>query len=219
MKNFNLFALLVSATLIFSSCSNNETQLPEEQSLDLLKTYTIKRDASGAYSVDFDLNDNANTEMVVEKSINNIFLYSSDSETSRKTTQNLVIDNSELIVGFVDTSSDKSPKITIKDTNIRLAKSSNDKLQEYSIKSNEDGTYSLDFSVFKNVSVDFVFNEDIETYEIHLEDGKEGKTSFSRILDKEEGKPLKFDFVNHIFNSQAKSEAASYERKPRVIIL
>ncbi|WP_158841151.1 hypothetical protein [Polaribacter sp. L3A8] len=219
MKNLNLFVLLVSVALVFSSCSNNETQLPEEQSLDLLKTYTIKRDASGAYSVDFDLNDNAKTETVIDKSINNIFLYSSDSETSRKTTQNLVIDNSELIVGFVDTSSEKSPKIIIKDTNIRLAKSSNDKLKEYSIKSNEDGTYSLDFSVFENVSVDFVFNEDIKTYEIHLEDGKEGKTNFSRILEKEEGKALKFDFVNHIINSQAKSESTTIERKPRGIII
>ena len=76
MKNFNLFALLASLTLVFSSCSTNETLLPEEQSIDLLKTYTVKRDANGAYSLDYDLNGNAKTETIVDESTstNNIYL-------------------------------------------------------------------------------------------------------------------------------------------------
>ena len=223
MKFFNLFALLSVFTLLFTSCSSNDTLLAEEQSLDLLKTYTINRDANGAYSLDYNLNGNVKTENVIDKSTNNIYLYSSGNQSSRKVTQNLTIDGTHLIIGFVDTNSDKFHNITIKDDNISLAKSSNENevmLSEYGITSNEDGTYTLDFSVKNEVKVDFVYNEDIETYEIHLEEGRSKNTSFSRVLEKEEGKPLKFDFVNHIdTNTDAKSFArTSLSRKPEVII-
>jgi len=230
MKNFNLFTLLVIFTIVFSSCSTNETAISEAQPIALLKTYTISRDANGAYSLAYDLNGDATTETIVDESTNTnkVFLYSSNEQTSRKATQNLVINGSELKVGFVDTSSDELPEITITDDNIKLAKDSNDKLKEYSIKSNEDGTYNLDFTVNSKVKVDFVFNEDIDTYEIHLEEGKGADKEFSRVLVKEADKPLKFDFVNHIITtttSSAKSEAnktaagISMIRKPQGIIL
>jgi hypothetical protein len=225
MKNFNLFVLLASVVLVFSSCSNNDAQLTDDQSLDLLESFTINRDSNGAYSLDYNLSDNAKTETVVDEKVNNIFLYSSSSQTSRRVTQDLLIDGTELKVGFVDTKSDISHNITIKDDNIFLAKDAdtgNSKLNDYSISSNFDGTYTLEFSVKNNVRVDFVFNEEIDTYEVHLEEGKLGESNFSKVLEKEEGKALRFDFVNHIVNTQAKSEktsASSFERKPRGIIL
>lgn len=219
MKTFNLFALVASITLVFSSCSTNENLLPEEQSVDLLKSYSIKRDANGAYSLDYNLNGNAKTEKVVDNNINQFYLYSSESQTSRRATQDLVIDGTELKVGFVDTSSDKLPQITITDDNLALAKNSNKKLKEYSITSNQDGTYNLDFSVNNKVRVDFVYNEEINTYEIHLEEGKSNETSFSRVLEKADGQPLKFDFVNHLDNTEAKSESTIIRRKPRGIII
>jgi hypothetical protein len=222
MKNFNLFALLASFTLLLSSCSTNETLAPEEQSLDLLKTYTINRDANGAYSLDYSLNGNAETENVIDNNTNtnNIYLYSSDNQTSNKVTQDLTINGTQLTVGFVDTSSDTSHNITIKDDNISLAKSNNSsKLNDYSISSNLDGTYTLEFSVNNKVRVDFVFNEENDTYEIHLEEGKTSELNFSRVLEKEDGKALKFDFVNHKGDTHAKSEVASVIRKPAVIIL
>ncbi|QNM85676.1 hypothetical protein H9W90_00700 [Polaribacter pectinis] len=218
MKTFNLFALVASITLVFSSCSTNENLLPEEQSVDLLKSYSIKRDANGAYSLDYNLNGNAKTEKVVDNNINQFYLYSSDSQTSRRATQDLVIDGTELKVGFVDTSSDKLPQITITDDNLALAKNSNKKLKEYSITSNQDGTYNLDFSVNNKVRVDFVYNEEINTYEIHLEEGKSNETSFSRVLEKADGQPLKFDFVNHLDNTEAKG-LLSLIRKPQGVIL
>ncbi len=223
MKNLSLFALLASFTLVFSSCSTNETLIPEEQSLDLLKTFTINRDADGAYSVNYDLNGNVQTENVIDRSTNtnNIYLYSSNSQSIRKITQDLTIDGDQLKVGFVDTGSDKKPHITIFDDNALTAKSPNEKLKDYSISSNEDGTYTLNFSVKNKVRVDFVYNEDIKTYEIHLEKGKANETQFSRILEKIEGQPLKFDFVNHL-DTNAKStleEGITRPRKPRGIIL
>ena len=92
MKNFNLFALVASLTLVFSSCSTNENILPEQQSEDLLKTYTIKRDATGAYSIDYSLNSSATSEDVLDENTNtkNIYLYSSANQESRKITQDLI---------------------------------------------------------------------------------------------------------------------------------
>ncbi|ARV16235.1 hypothetical protein [Polaribacter sp. SA4-12] len=223
MKNFNLFALLASFTLILSSCSTNDTLLPEEQSLDLLKTYTIIRDVDGAYSLDYSLNGNAETENVIDNNTNtnNIYLYSSDSQSSRRVTQDLTIDGTQITVGFVDTNSNNSPEITIIDDNVTtLAKTSDNKmLNEYSISSSEDGTYNLDFSVNNKVRVDFVFNEEIDTYEIHLEEGKTGEKNFSRVLEKEYGLPLKFTFVNHINGTNSRSDVFTTIKKPAVIIL
>ena len=66
MRNLNLYALLVSAMLVFSSCLTSETLLEEEQSLDLLKSYSIQRDASGAYSLDYNLNGNVEVDNVTD---------------------------------------------------------------------------------------------------------------------------------------------------------
>lgn len=224
MKNLNLLVLAAIIAFVFTSCSSNETMLPEEQSLDLLKSYTIKRDATGAYSLDFDLNDGGKAEKVIdtETKTNQIYLYSSNDQSSTRVTQNLTIEGTQLKVGFVDTTSDKLPQITITDDNPDLlSKSNKEKLNDYSITSNGDGTYGLDFSVKSGVKVDFVYNNDLSTYEIHLENGKSSGKDFSRVLEKEDGKPLKFDFVNHIVNTKAKGSelAVAYVvRKPRSII-
>lgn len=230
MKNFRLLAIVASLTLVFSSCTSNESVLPEEQSLELLKSYKIKRDINGAYSIDFDFNENTSVDNVIDysTSTNNFYLYATDNPTKRKVTQDLVIDGEQLRVGFVDENSQKSPRqITIKDDNIFLAKNTEGtKLNDWSITSNEDGTYTLDFKVKSKVSVDFVYNEEIKTYEIHLEDGKSSERDFSRVLEKEEGQPLKFDFVNHVkINNLAKGDVdllgatISLVRKPQGVIL
>ena len=223
MKNFKLLTLLFSIAIIFASCSTNETTLPKEQSLDLLKSYSIERDANGAYSLDFDLYDNAISENVIDHdtNTNQFYLYPSDNQMNKRVSEELTIDGTQLKIGFVDTNSNNLPRITIIDDNIALAKSSaeNAMLNEYSFSSNEDGTYNLDFSVKNKVSVDFIYNEDLKAYEIHLEEGKSSGTSFTRVLEKEEGEPLKVDFVNH-FNTSAKSDDATenIKKKPRFII-
>ena len=65
MKSLKLFILALLTTFAFSSCSNNETLLPEAESAKLLKSYKIKRDAKGAYSIDYDLPDNVRTERIL----------------------------------------------------------------------------------------------------------------------------------------------------------
>lgn len=226
MKKLNLVAIIAIITLAFSSCSSNETLSIEEQSLDLLKSFTVKRDINGSYSLDYSLNDNAETENVVDKTTNtnNIYLFATDNKSHRSLSQELTKDNAQLKVGFIDASSDKIyPNITIEDDNIVFARSnsSNDEmLSEYSITGNEDGTFTLDFTVKNDVEVDFSFNDEIKIYEVHLVAGESNQISFSRVLEKEDGELLKLDFVNHINtnNTSAKSETTTERRKPRTII-
>ena len=117
------------------------------------------------------------------------------------------------------------PQISIIDDSRFLAKSSKvNKLDKYSISKNKEGVFILDFSVKKNVRVDFVFNEASKIHEIHLEQGKSPKTVFSRVLEKVDGQALKFDFINH--NNTFKTgddpddpDGLEVNRKPRIIII
>ena len=222
MKNFNLLSLVIAVTFVFTSCSSNESLELENPNASLLNSYTVKRDASGAYSLDYNLNDNATVDNVkdVKNNTNQIFLYSSENQTGKKITQNLTIDGEQLKISFVDTKSNVNNTLIIFDDNAALSKSEDitNKLQDYNITSNNDGTYTLDFNVSDNVRVDFVYNENIDTYEIHLEDGEGNGTSFSRVLEKEVGKDLKFDFVNHIYSANSRT-LQEIIRKPRGIII
>ena len=231
MKNFSLFAFLTVATLVFSSCSSNETTLPEEQSLDLLKSFTIKRDTNGAYYTDYSFNGNVATENVFDANTNtsSIYLFPSDNFLTSNVTENLTISGGQFKIGFIDTNSKNQPQITIKDDNLLFYKNADENeemLSEYSISGNEDGTYTLDFTVNNKVSVDFVYNEDLNIYEIHLEEGKSDALVFSRVFEKNENETLKIDFVNHIIDTtiaaKALTEDGGYtytrDRRPEVII-
>jgi hypothetical protein len=224
MKNLNVLALVVTMSLFLFSCSNEESMLPEEENTSLLKSYKISKDAEGNYSLNFDLNDNGAVDKVVDKTSNskNFYLYSSENQVSKKITEDLVIDGEQLQVSFVDTRSDKSPTVTIIDDDITFAKTNKkDFLKEYSIESNEEGDFLLDFTVNAGVVVDFSYNEEIDTYEVHLKEGKSQEKKFSKVLENEEGKPLKLDFVNYI-NVNAKNYESEYTyafvKKPKIII-
>ena len=227
MKTPNLFILLVLFTILLSSCSTNETLLQEEDHANLLDTYKISRDESGVYSLDYNLKENIQTEIFLDQSTNtkNIYLYPSDNNSgSRKFTQDLTIEDNQFNVGFIGLNSDNHPQISIIDDNHSIAKSlQGNKLKTYSISLNKEGAFVLDFSVKNNVRVDFVFNEELKIYEIHLEEGKSSETTFSRVLEKVDGYPLKFDFVNHNEkshqNKPANPDGLPSNRRPRAIII
>ena len=202
MKNFNLLALATVFSLVLSSCSSNEELLPQETSTDLLKSYTVKRDKNGSYSLDYRLSDNAiaQNNKNIKSNTNEVYLYSSDNRLSaRNESQGLSIENNKLKVGFVDTNSGRTPQIIVEDENIVMSRDSSDDrlLDDYSITGNEDGTYDLVFNVKNKVEVDFVFNEEENVYEIHLEKVNGTESNFERTFTKDEGVDLKIAFVNH----------------------
>ena len=49
MKKIKFLTLATIITLVFTSCSNEESLPSEVQSANLSKTYKLKRDATGAY--------------------------------------------------------------------------------------------------------------------------------------------------------------------------
>lgn len=220
MKTIKFLTLATIVTLVFTSCSNEESLSSEAQQANLSKTYKVKRDATGAYSVHS--TDNTQIDRVLTEVDNTklFYLSSGNSQTNKNNTQELLIDNNKLKVGFIDANTNDKQFVTIEDDNITLLSKSNEnkKLADYSIEGNQDGTYDLDFKVNKNVDVSFVYNEEISTYEIHLEKGKGGVENFSRTLESEDSGVLRVDFVNHVNNSNAKSSEETLIRKPRVII-
>ncbi len=222
MKTLNSFLPALVLIVVFSSCTTTETFIEDKTSEELLKSYTVKRDKSGAYSLDYKLTEGAIAENIKnsETNANEIYLYSS-SGTSKSQSKNgseqLQIKDDQLTVGFIDTNSDKRrSQITIIDDNIILAKGGEEEkfLNEYSVRSNEDGTYNLDFNVKENVSVDFIYNDEKDKYEIHLTEANTGRSgsssSFSRTFTKEEGTNLEIAFVI--------SREAEFAKKPVVII-
>ena len=214
----------ISATLVFSSCSSNEDgMISTDSNAKLLKNFTLKRDASGAYSMDFDVSEKTKVDKVSDHTSNTsqFYLYSSDKKTSTKIAEQLVIDNSQLKVGFIDANTSKNvASFTVIDDNITLAKGNeNSKLKSYSIKRNDDGLYDLVFEVKNNVAVNFVHNEKEDAFEIHLNNGKGDSTNYTRTLDKKEGKPLNIVFVNYVGNTSAKTDDfLTPIRKPVIII-
>ncbi len=225
MKITKLASLLFVAVLTLSSCSSNENLLPEQENVNALKSYKIKRDASGAYSIDLDVDENVKTTSFKndETNKNEFHFYESDNATSRKQSKELLIDDQELSIGFVDNRSNKTSNISIIDDNIEMAKKNLEDtfLSEYSITSNEDGTYDLDFTVKNQTTVDFVYNEEVNIYEIHLEKGKSSELNFSRNFTKLEGEVLRIDFVNHYLSDyvgKGYKSKSSYSRKPQTVI-
>ncbi len=224
MKKISLVVFAISASLFLSSCANNEDGLiSTDSNAKLLKNFTVKRDASGAYSMDFNVYENTKIDKVSDKNSNSsqFYLYSSDKNSTTKIAEQLVIDDSQLKVGFVDANNNKNiTNVTVFDDNITLAKGNEDlNLKSYSIKINDDGLYDVAFEVKNNVAVNFVRNEKENTFEIHLSSGKGGETNFSRTPEKIEGKPLTIVFVNYVGNPGAKTDDyLTPIRKPVIII-
>lgn len=220
MRKISLL-LVLGVSLVLTSCSSEDSSLINDQNSKLLKTFKVKKDATGAYSVDFNVSDNTKVDEIFSAQDNVIqyFLYPSRMKTENNISEDLAINDNQIKIGFVDTQNDNSPMVTIKD-DIKFANKSLVlvKLNSYNLMSNEDGTFDLNFKVKNNTNVSFSYNEEINTYEVHLEDGKGGGTEFSRNLAKEDGQLLKIDFITHFNSLGAKSNQLAFERKPRVII-
>ena len=78
MKKFSLITLLL-ITVGFSSCTQEDsTFLEEPTAQDLLKSFTLNKSTSGDYSLDYQLNNGAASDNVLDAKTNtsNIYLYS-----------------------------------------------------------------------------------------------------------------------------------------------
>ncbi|RSC93522.1 hypothetical protein [Tenacibaculum singaporense] len=221
MKNFTPYLLALSLSIIFASCSSNEAEVIENNPENLLQSYTLKRDATGAYSIDF--NTTNNTDVTTVTNVDNskeIILAETPQKTATKHSNDFSIENDHLKIGFLEANNGKRKSIYVEDENITFAKGITEFLNSYSITANEDGTYQLNFVVNDNVNTDFIYNEKIEAYEVHLSNGNALQKVFSRQLEVGPNETLKINFVNYK-NTSSKSDTETYvsvEEKPVIVI-
>ena len=222
MKKLGIGLLTIVFALSFGSCSTNETDIdiPQES---LLKSYKLKRDASGAYSIDYNVADNtvSDTRKSLNALTNEIHLSKSTLDSKNSYREEFSLENDKLQIGFFDAETGKKSKLIIEDENITFAKGgSTTFLKTYGISRNSDGGVQLDFEVNNNVSTDFVYNEVLNIYEIHLRKGTNTTNKvFSRTIEMPDSGVLKIDFVNHK-NLLSKGESSeSVSTIPRVIVI
>jgi hypothetical protein len=218
MKKLSVGFLAVVLALSLGSCSTIETDFETPQE-PLLKSYKLKRDASGAYSIDYNVADKteSNTHKNLNSLTNEIYLSKVEHSTKDQYRNEFNLDNNKLSIGFIDEVSGKRSKLTIADENIILAKGNSEKfLKSYSLSSNNDNSIQLEFEVNNNVSVDFQYNNEEQIYEVHLKKGDSGNVVFSRSLTVPDTGILKLNFVNYKFLGKGTSESVTSE--PEIII-
>lgn len=217
MKKLYVGFLAVVLAFSFTSCSTSETDFDTPQE-PLLKKAQLKRDASGAYSVDYVVADKTVSD--VRKDLNSLtnefHLSKVAHDTKDQYREDLTLNDNKLRIGFFDNETGKSMKLTIEDENITLAKGNSTKfLKTYGLTTNDDGTIQLDFEVNNNVQTEFVYNEELAIHEVHLRKGTSTDKVFSRSLTIPDSGILKLDFVNHKY--LGKSLTTSLERHPVII--
>jgi len=218
MKKLCVGFLAVVLAFSFTSCSTNETDLeiPQES---LLKKAQLKRDASGAYSVEFVVADKTVSDSYTDiNSLSNEFHLSKVGyDTKDQYREDLTLNDNKLRIGFFDKETGKSIKLTISDENITFAKGTSTKfLKNYGLETNADGTIQLEFEVNDNVVTEFVYNEELGIHEVHLRKGTSTDKKYSRSLTIPDSGVLKLDFVNHKFLGKSTSLEVT-DRKPEII--
>lgn len=223
MNKIKFVAISLLAFLAFSSCSSDELLSPEENSEELFKTYQLKRDINGAYSLDINVEDNVSIDKVknLTNNTNEFHLSSSNSKVAQKSYygSDLWFDNDNFRIEYITENSNKTPSISVMDNNNKNNKKGDDELlKEYSITKNEEGSYDLDFRVMDNIGVDFVQNSETNIYEIHLDPNvtSDGNNTYSRTFEITEGELLQIHFVNH-FSGSGKGQPDP-PRRPVIII-
>lgn len=219
MKKLSVGFLAIVLALSFASCSTNETDFETPQA-PLLKQVKLQRNASGAYFVDYVVASNTLPDVHKNMSslTNEVHLNRVNQNTKDQYRNDFTLDNNKLSIGFFDNETGKQMKFSVEDENITFAKGTGTKfLKEYGLTSNADGTIQLGFEVNSNVKTEFIYNDDLATYEVHLSKGTSSESVFSRTLTVPDTGVLRLDFVNH--NLLGKGLAESTSKIPRVIIV
>ena len=221
MKNLSLSIFALIITLVFSSCSQEETTFLEEPTSELFGKVVLSRDASGSYTMDLETsNDVASTISSNEKSNSlDIDLYNA-SGTKQQTTSEEMSTGSEdrFSVNLNNTITSRTSKLTIFDKDIQFSKTEEeDHLNSYSVTDNGDNTYDVNFTVDASIEVDFTQDEATGEYMIHLEPGAGTQTDYTVTFNREEGDNLQILFRNYYPSEDGRSTASSIDI-PKVIV-
>ncbi len=229
-----IVSLLVLGVVFLTSCTSEDEAGIEETAL--LKSYEIKKDINGRFTIDYKVNETVVSDFVknYENGYNEIYLYEASKTTEEGSnsisSKNINLNNNELKVGFYENNA-KKKSIIIKDGNIALSKNkkygsdsqSSPYLREYSVRDLGNDSYELIFVTNDGVSVDFSSKTEDDVFEIHLKSNPNVSSGeFQKIYHKQNDK-LQIDFVNFISdNSSFKSEdepKPTTSKKPVIVFL
>ena len=222
MKNLPLSFFAFIITLVFSSCSQEESTYLEEPNSELFGKVILSRDASGSYTLDLVTRNDVTSNITNNEKVNSldIDLYSATGAKQQTTSEKVSTGTEDrFILNLNNTISNHTSRLTIFDKDIKFQKNDDedDHLNSYSVSDNADNTYDVNFTVDASIEVDFTQDEETGEYIIHLEPGNGAQSEYSVTLNKEEGENLQILFRNYYPSEEARSTTSSKD-KPRMII-
>ena len=222
MKKLSFTTLLIIATLVFSSCTQDDTTILEDtaSAQDLLKSFNLNKSLNGDYSLDYQLNNGVASDNVRDEKTNtsNIYLYSAETSQRKSLNEDLTLQDGQLKVSFNDTNNEDVHTIIVLDDDIKSRGEDNTNLQTWGITGNDDGTYDLRFVVKDGIGVDYIYDGDRNVYEVHLtQDSEASQSDFVKTFTKNEGLALKIEFLNYTTSKSSRQEAVLV-KKPKIIM-
>ena len=193
MKNLPLSIFAIITTLIFSSCSQEETTFLEEPSSELFGKVMLSRNASGAYTLNLETNNNVASSITNDDKANSldIDLYSETGAVKESISESMSTGSEEsFFVNLKNTITDRTFKVRVSDKDIKFSRTElneqDDHLNSYSIIDNGDNTFDLNFTVDPLIDVDFTQDEDTGEYIVHLEPGEGSQADYSMTFERQD---------------------------------
>jgi len=227
MKNLPLSIFAIITTLIFSSCSQEETTFLEEPSSELFGKVMLSRNASGAYTLNLETNNNVASSITNDDKANSldIDIYSETGAVKESISESMSTGSEEsFFVNLKNTITDRTFKVRVSDKDIKFSRTElneqDDHLNSYSIIDNGDNTFDLNFTVDPLIDVDFTQDEDTGEYIVHLEPGEGSQADYSMTFERQEGQTTDITFVNYYSSTESGrvTTSTSRIRRPKVSI-
>lgn len=226
MKNLSLPIFVLITTLIFSSCSQDDTTFLEEPSSELFGKVMLSRNASGAYTLDLETSNDVTSSFTNDDKANSldIDLFSDTGAVSEIISEPVSTGSQDqFLLNFKNTITNRTFKLTVHDKDIQFSRTElneeEDHLNSYSIVDNGDDTFDLNFTVDALVDVDFTQDEDTGEYLIHLEPGEGSQSEFSMTFERQEGQTTDIAFVNYYSSESSRVTTSTNRiRRPKVSV-
>jgi hypothetical protein len=220
MKNLSLPIFVLITTLIFSSCSQDETTFLEEPSSELFGKVMLSRNASGAYILDLETSNDVASSITNDDKVNSldIDLYSDEGAVKEIISEPVSTGSEDhFLLNLKNTITNRTFKLTVHDKDIKFSRTElneeEDHLNSYSVVDNGDNTFDLNFTVDSSIDVDFTQDEDTGEYLIH------SQSEFSMTFERQEGQTTDITFLNYYSSESGRvTTSTNTRRRPKVSV-
>ena len=204
----HLLFLIAIASLTLTSCTQETLTNTDPQGDNLYESFMIKRNADGTYALNHEVTEGVATDYTTSNGVNEIYLYKDGNTKKMNNTKEYAVENNNLRFIFTDENNNRLPKVNIFDNNTK--DHAIGLLKTYNVVDQNDETVTVNFTVEKGVQVVFKYNAEEKANEIHLSQGNNNQTEYTKNYTKND-KELKVDFIQETTKDNT-------IKKPRVII-